>query len=406
MKIILLHYTAPPIVGGVESVMHAHARLMADAGHEVRIIAGRGQQLDPDVGVTVLPLLDSRNAEVLAMRADLNAGRVPSNFAKLSDRIEQQLSPELAQADRVIAHNVCSLNKNLALTAAVSRLSDSERRSRFVLWHHDLAWTTPRYIPELHDGYPWNLLRQPWHQARQVVVSEWRRDELAQLHGVQPEIIRVIPNGLAAESFFGLGPHSRALVKKFDLLMAAPLILLPARITPRKNIGAALRILGALRLVFPHARLVVTGPLGPHSQDNAEYMDALLRLRRELGLEQTAVFLAETEKQAQPYEAIAELFRLADLLLLPSTEEGFGIPILEAGLSRIPVFCSDIAVLRELGGSDVNYFDPGADPNAVAGRIAEELRQNARYALQKRVLREYGWDRIYAAKIAPLLEEQ
>ncbi len=42
MKIDLLHYSAPPIVGGVESVISHHARLMSKAGHPVRIIAGRG----------------------------------------------------------------------------------------------------------------------------------------------------------------------------------------------------------------------------------------------------------------------------------------------------------------------------------------------------------------------------
>ncbi|MBI3739501.1 MAG: glycosyl transferase family 1, partial [Chloroflexi bacterium] len=46
MKITLLHYAALPIIGGVESVMGHHARLMTDAGHQVRVIAGRGEQVD------------------------------------------------------------------------------------------------------------------------------------------------------------------------------------------------------------------------------------------------------------------------------------------------------------------------------------------------------------------------
>jgi hypothetical protein len=47
MKIALLHYSAPPIVGGVESVLGQHARLMADAGHAVRVVAARGGLPDP-----------------------------------------------------------------------------------------------------------------------------------------------------------------------------------------------------------------------------------------------------------------------------------------------------------------------------------------------------------------------
>ncbi len=74
MNIVLIHYAAPPIVGGVESVMGRHARLMADAGHRVRIIAGRGQQTDDRIEFSGVPEVDSRNPEVLALKADLDAG--------------------------------------------------------------------------------------------------------------------------------------------------------------------------------------------------------------------------------------------------------------------------------------------------------------------------------------------
>ena len=46
-RVALLHYAAPPVIGGVESVVGQHARLMADAGHQVCIVAGRGERTDP-----------------------------------------------------------------------------------------------------------------------------------------------------------------------------------------------------------------------------------------------------------------------------------------------------------------------------------------------------------------------
>ena len=48
MQIALLHYSVPPVIGGVESVLAQQARLMADAGHNVRGIAGRGEKFDPN----------------------------------------------------------------------------------------------------------------------------------------------------------------------------------------------------------------------------------------------------------------------------------------------------------------------------------------------------------------------
>ncbi len=80
LKIALLHYSSPPIVGGVESVLAHHARLMAKAGHEVTIFAGRGKTFDERIPVRILPRLDSRHAEVLAVKRELDRGQVHARF--------------------------------------------------------------------------------------------------------------------------------------------------------------------------------------------------------------------------------------------------------------------------------------------------------------------------------------
>ena len=87
MNIVLIHYAAPPIVGGVESVMGRHARLMTEAGHRVRIIAGRGSRRMIGSSLAGCRRSDSRNPEVLALKADLDAGRMPTGFEPLVERI-------------------------------------------------------------------------------------------------------------------------------------------------------------------------------------------------------------------------------------------------------------------------------------------------------------------------------
>jgi glycosyltransferase involved in cell wall biosynthesis len=190
---------------------------------------------------------------------------------------------------------------------------------------------------------------------------------------------------------------------QLKLLDAEPLLLLPVRITSRKNIELALRALAALRETCPQAGLVVTGPPGPHNPANADYFARLKSLRSELGLSSAAHFLAELSDAYLPDEVIADFYRLADALFLPSREEGFGIPLVESGLARLPVFCTDIAPLRALGGDQVTYFSPDADPHQVAGLIAERLLGDRQYQFAARVRREYLWERVYAQKIAPLL---
>jgi|SRR5688572_13562999 len=402
-KVALLHYSAPPIVGGVESVLGQHARLIADAGHHVRIVAGRGEQTDPRIPFIPLPLADSRHPDVLSVKAELDMGHVPPKFTELVDSLTANLNEALEDVDILIAHNVCSLNKNLALTAAVRILANDRKHLHIILWHHDLAWTTPRYRAELHNGYPWDLLRQAWMDVKQVTISEMRQHELAELFQVNKDEIEVIPNGIDVAKFHKLEKQTQEYVKQLDLLRATPFLLVPVRITPRKNIELALHVCANLSQAFPDTKLIITGPLGPHNPANVEYLDKLVALRKELGLVNVVYFLAELTSEYIPDEMISDFYHLADALFLPSREEGFGIPILEAGLAGLTIFCSDLPPLRRLGGSHANYFSPDANPRELANTIADHLSSNPVFRLRDEVRRQYAWDNIYAWNIAPLL---
>ena len=406
MNITLLHYAAPPVVGGVESVIGEHARLMAADGQQVTILAGRGAQADPRIPFAELPQVDSRHPEVLAVKTELDAGKVTKRFDRLVADLETELSQRLANTQVLIAHNVCSLNKNLALTAALKKIAEKPGAPHLILWHHDLAWTTPLYRSELHDGYPWDLLRTDWPAAIQVTVSETRRQEIAQLLGVPVGRIEVVPNGVDLARFLKLEGQTIQFIEKLDLLSANPLLLLPVRITPRKNIELAIRILAALRSHFPRARLVVTGPLGPHNPANTTYFSQLTSLRASLKLDHAVVFLAEQASDYLPDEVIADFYHLADALLFPSREEGFGIPILEAGLAGLPVFCADIPPLRELAEGAAFFFSPEADPREVARLIAHKMVPDNTFNLRLRVKLEYTWQSIYKENIRPLLTEK
>jgi glycosyltransferase involved in cell wall biosynthesis len=405
MNIALLHYSVSPIVGGVESVIAHHARLMTENGHSVRLLAARGKAPGKQISLMKIPLADSRHERVSKVKKRLDRGEVTADFETLRDELAVELQKALAGADVLIAHNVCSLNKNLALTAALHQLHESKKLPRLILWHHDLAWTTPRYLPELHDGYPWDLLRNDWGNTTHVAVSELRRAELADLMKLDPASIRVIPNGVDAERFYKLESQTKILLEQTRLLDAAPILLLPVRLTPRKNIELALHTLAELRKTFPDAALVVTGPLGPHNADNRKYFERLAELRGQLGLAGSVHFLAELVNSFLPDEVIADFYRLADALFLPSREEGFGIPVIEAAFSHLPVFCADIPPLRELGRTEAAYFSADEDPAKVAKLLAEYFQSapTARLAMRSRA--NFRWGAIYRQHIAPLLRK-
>ena len=402
-SVALVHYAAPPGLGGVESIIGSHARLMSAAGHAVRIVAGRGEPIGADVGFQLIELLDSRHPTIERVQGQLNAGSVPPDFDSLVDELEGRLRNAFDGVEVVIAHNVCSLGLNIALTAALRRIVDGGPPPRFILWHHDLAATSPDYRASLHEGWPWSLLAEAWPGVTNVVVSAGRQRELASVTGLPTEAIHVIPNGLDLDRTWRLDPRVVVLRESLARHGISPLLLVPARITPRKNIELALRVVAAIRAAGRPAGMIVTGPVDPHRSSEHDYLDRLLELRSELGLDDVARFLA-TEPDGAPSDPVVDqLYRLADVLFLPSRDEGFGLPLLEAAGNRLPIVCADLPVLHEIAGDDATYVDPDADPAAIARTILVRLDAEPASRLHRRVQENYSWPRIYADSIEPLL---
>jgi glycosyltransferase involved in cell wall biosynthesis len=410
-QVAILHYASPPTVGGVESTIAYQARGLVRLGYRVRVISGAGGDFDPQIETCINPLFGSMHPDILAVKAELDAGKVTSAFSTLMARLTAALRLVLEGCDVCIAHNIPSLHKNLPLTAALARLN-ATGAIRVIAWCHDLAWTNELYLRELHRGYPYNLLRQAWPNTRYVTVSQPRQQEVSKLLGVDPDAVKVVVPGIDPARFFRWTPTTEKLVSLLGLLDADGILLLPARLTRRKNIFLALQILAEIRHQSERDfRLMVTGPPGPHNPKNRGYLGELVNLQNSLGLENAAHFLyAYGDSDDAPLlldeDSLADLFHLADALLFPSTQEGFGIPILEAGLAGIPVFCADIPPLRESGGADVVYFDPlTTEPGQVAARILKALNDAPTFRLRVRVRQSYRWDLLIRDHIVPLLEE-
>ncbi len=81
------------------------------------------------------------------------------------------------------------------------------------------------------------------------------------------------------------------------------------------------------------------------------------------------------------------------------------MPVLEAGLVGIPVFCADtVPAAREIGGRDLIRFSPEANPHQLADLILKELEANPVFRLRRRVRQNLTWRSILRRQILPLLE--
>jgi len=146
-KIALLHYSCPPVVGGVEEIVKHQASLFYLKGHDVKIIAGKGDQYTRDFPISIDPIFSSLNPNVDEALSELKKGK-RDRFDYLVDVIYKDLKEEVKPFDFLIAHNVMTMPYNLPLTYAIKKLSIGHRVS-VISWNHDSIY----FYPDCPDTY-------------------------------------------------------------------------------------------------------------------------------------------------------------------------------------------------------------------------------------------------------------
>jgi glycosyltransferase involved in cell wall biosynthesis len=119
--------------------------------------------------------------------------------------------------------------------------------------------------------------------------------------------------------FVGLHPTTTRLLDELGLAGAGPVMLVPVRITPRKNLELAIRILAELRRGGDDARLIVTGPPDPHEAPGNGYVGRLRSLAATTGTTGAVHLLAADRGRATSIRVVRDLYRVADLLRCPAT---------------------------------------------------------------------------------------
>lgn len=190
------------------------------------------------------------------------------------------------------------------------------------------------------------------HADALISGSAAARDDICATLGLNPARFAVVPHGVAVEPT--AEPVDGAKLRDRLALGDRRVALCVAALRPHKNQELLVRALPHL----PDDLVVVLA--GRHEP----YAEQVGRLAGELGV---------TDRLRLPgYLSNAELeglWQLASCAVFPTRAEGFGLPVLEAMARSLPVACSDIPVLREVGGELPRYFDP-ADPEGAARAIA------------------------------------
>jgi glycosyltransferase-like protein len=211
---------------------------------------------------------------------------------------------------------------------------------------------------------------------RLFAVSRLWRDRLAQeFH----QVAHLIGNGVDTVRFSpAMDATDAALRALLDLPAGNKVFLAIGGVETRKNTIGILEAFRILHAGHPSSRLVIAG--GASLLDHDAYQAAFAAALAASGLPQRAVIATGPLPQA----LMPALYRAADALVFPSVKEGFGLVVLEAMASGVPVVTSRIAPFTEyLGDGDAAWCDPH-DPASIAAAMAAALEPQAHAGFRTR----------------------
>ena len=255
-----------------------------------------------------------------------------------------------------------------------------------VTFHDAIAEQMPEMIfPSRRARWFWTV-KTRWALAsasRVVTVSESARRQVAEVFSLDPESISVSGEGPASELSRPSDPGDVA--ARYGL-EPVPRLLYVGGLSPHKNLDGLLQAL--VKLKARPWQLLLVGELETEAFHSC--YESLVELAQRLGLADRVQFTGFV-----PHGDLAALYSLADVLVLPSWSEGFGLPAVEAMSFGVPVAASRAGSLPEVVGDAGLFFDP-ADPAEMAGVLGRllddpELRERlGRRGLEQ--ARRHSWE--------------
>ena len=336
--------------------------------------------------------------ELLAALADIDrytaytlyANRLPTSLPPLGPnfRLRQISFPRLWTHLRLSAEILTHPPDVLFIPAHVIPLAAPfARRSRMVVTIHDLGYL---HFPEAHTAAQRLQLKLTtrWSArvARHVIaISEATRQDLIRHAGIPDQKIHVVPHGVSARFRPADDPGQIQAIRERYGIQTPNYMLYVGTLQPRKNLP---RLIEAFARAVPTlkqpCKLILAGKKG-------WLAEPILELASQFGMSQHVQFTGYVDDKHLP-----TLIAGAQIFVLPSLYEGFGMPVLEAMACGVPVLCANSAALPEVAGNAALLVDP-LDTQAIASGITELANNSVLWEqLRERGLAraaEYSWER-------------
>jgi len=363
MRVAMLSVHTSPLAqpgggdaGGMNVYIRALASALARAGVQVDVLTRTEHPEQPPV-VVVEPGFRVLHVDA-GPRAPVPRSQFPDLVAPFTDAAREKL--ERCGNDYDVLH------ANYWVSGAVGHRLKHELNLPLVTTFHSLDRVKAEV--GLDDDVPLRprVEAQVVRCADLVIASTHEeRRQLEHHYGADPSRIEIIPQGVDATLF---SPGDREAAKRSLGLGGRPVLVFVGRIQPLKGADLAVRALAEL----PDSRtelLIVGGPSGP---DGEQELARLHSLVEELGLVTRVRFVPPRR-----HEELADYYRAADVCVVPSRSESFGLVALEAAACGTPVVASDVGGLRiVVDDGRTGLLVAERDPHAFADAIGRALRDS------------------------------
>jgi glycosyltransferase involved in cell wall biosynthesis len=218
-----------------------------------------------------------------------------------------------------------------------------------------------------------------------IALSEHNKRLLLQV-GASANKIAIVPNGVNIEEYASLHRNHGGID---GLNLDGPMLLYVGRIDWNKRLEKIIESMPVILKDFPSAKFVVVGP------DYSNHVNKLLDVATRLEVEHSIVITGNV-----PREKLAEFYSAADLFLFPSSYEGFGLSMLEAMSSRVPVIASPSGGPGDILEHGVNaWLLKEPTPNEISNAVCEvltdhQLRENLVKNAFEMVKEKYTWKNV------------
>jgi D-inositol-3-phosphate glycosyltransferase len=340
--------------GGMNVYVHALASALARAGVGVDVLTRAEHPEQPPV-VVVEPGFRVLHVDA-GPRAPVPRHEFPDLVVPFSDAARVQLERCGTRYDAIHA--------NYWVSGAVGHRLKHELDLPLVTTFHSLDRVKAEV--GLDDG----VTLRPRVEAEVVrcadlvvASTEEEGEQLVRYYGAEPGRVEIVPQGVDHTVF---SPGDSRAARRALGLDDRPVLLFVGRIQPLKGVDLAIRALDALD--DPRAELIVSG--GPSGPDGELELARLHALVADLGVSDRVRFLPP-----QPHARLVQYYRAADVCVVPSRSESFGLVALEAAACGTPVVASRVGGLTLVVDDGVTgYLVERRDPTAFADAIARVLR--------------------------------